>query len=135
MKVSQLAQEFGLTADAVRFYTREGLLNPVKRQSNGYYEYNDRERRRLRFIVSARQLGFSLADIREILGVANTGKSPCPRVRRLIDQRLHDTEMQFEHTVLLHRQMQAAVEAWNRKPDKAPTGQMICHLVEEFVAE
>lgn len=133
MKVSQLAQEFGLTADAVRFYAKEGLLKPKKIKTNGYYDYDDKERRRLRFIVSARQLGFTLADIKEILAVADTGKTPCPLVRRLIDLGPHETQKRFENTTELRQRMQAAVNEWNRKPDKAPTGTMVCHPIEEFV--
>ncbi len=133
MKVSQLAQEFGLTPDAVRFYAKEGLLKPKKLKANGYNDYDDKERRRLRFIVSARQLGFTLADIKEILSVADKGKTPCPLVRRLIDIRLHENQKRFEDTTQLRERMQAAVQEWSSKPDKAPTGHMICHLIEEFV--
>ena len=127
-----MAERLRVTADTVRYYTRIGYLSPRKNPSNGYREYSEKDYIRLRFIVSARQLGFSVDDIGEILAVADKGKTPCPLVRRLIEQRLGHTENQFLQTVDLHNRMRAAVEKWKGKPDKEPTGHMICHLIEGF---
>lgn len=132
MRVNQLAQKLGVSGDTVRYYTRIGYVHPVKNNSNGYKEYGEKEEHRLRFILSARQLGFTVEDIGQIIGEAEKGKTPCPTVRRLIDQRLHETEQNFSQTIALRKRMEAAVEDWQRKPDKAPTGHMICHLIENF---
>ncbi len=135
MRVNQLATELNVTADTVRYYTRIGLLTPSRNPENRYKEYSEQDRTRLRFILSARQLGFSVEDITQILGVADQGQSPCPLVRRLIDQRLHETEQRFQETLQLRERMLAAVGDWNRLPDCAPTGHMICHLIEQFAEE
>lgn len=132
MRVNQIANEIGVTADTVRFYTRVGYLNPSKNPTNGYKEYGDKERRLLRFILSARQLGFSVEDIGQILSTAERGRSPCPLVRVLIQQRLIETQKSFQDSVQLRERMTSAIETWNQKPDRAPTGEMICHLIEEF---
>ena len=133
MRVNQVAKELGITVDTVRYYTREGLLQPQTNRKNGYKEYTEKERRRLRFIVSARQLGFSVKDISQIIAMADTGKAACPLVRRLIEQRLQETEQRFQDIGLLRQRMLAASKEWSKKPDRAPTGTMICHLIEEFV--
>lgn len=135
MQVSQLAKRLGITPDTVRFYTREGFLKPKKNRKNGYKEYGEKDMDRLRFIVSARQLGFTVGDIEEIIAVADTGKTPCPLVRQLIGQRLGETEQRFEETSKLRKRMSAAINEWSVKPDRAPTGKMICHLIENFVYE
>ncbi len=135
MKVIEVAKKLGITADTVRFYTRIEILNPKKSPTNGYREYSENDVSRLRFVMSARQLGFSVEDIQEILSYADKEKSPCPAVRRLIDQRLHETEQQFKETMQLRDRMQRAVLEWGQKPDKAPTGHMLCHLIEEFTVE
>jgi DNA-binding transcriptional MerR regulator len=135
MKVIEVARLLGITADTVRFYTRIKILNPTKSKANGYREYSEKDVNRLRFVLSARLLGFSVEDIQEILSHADKKKSPCPTVRRLIDQRLHDTEQQFKETLQLRDRMQRAVLEWGQKPDKAPTGHMLCHLIEEFTVE
>ncbi len=135
MKVNEVAKKLGVTPDTVRFYTRIKVLTPNKSKVNGYKEYSDKDVNRLRFVMSARQLGFSVEDIQEILSYADKEKSPCSRVRTLITQRLHETEQQFEEMLQLRNRMQRAVLEWGQKPDKAPTGHMLCHLIEEFTLE
>ena len=132
VKVIEMARRLGVTADTVRFYTRIKILKPGKNKTNGYREYSESDYNRLRFVLSARQLGFSVEDIQEILNHADKKKSPCPTVRRLIDQRLNETEQRFAETLQLRERMQQAVVEWSQKPDKVPTGHMICHLIEEF---
>ena len=132
MRVNQLANETGVSVDTVRYYTRIGFLKPTKNPSNGYKEYCAKEKRLIGFILSARQLGFSVSDIAEILDTANQGASPCPLSRRLIQQRLEETETRFQESTQLRQRMYAAIREWNKKQDRAPTGDMICHLIEEF---
>jgi DNA-binding transcriptional MerR regulator len=132
MRVNQLASVIGVTADTVRYYTRIGFLKPTKNPCNGYKEYSPKDRRLLRFILSARQLGFSVNDIGDILHTAEQGASPCPLVRRFIQQRLEENERSFRDSAQLRQRMLNAVETWSQKPDKTPTGDMICHLIEEF---
>ncbi len=132
MKVIEVAKLLGITSDTVRFYTRIRMLNPGRSHQNGYREYSDRDVQRLRFILSARQLGFSVDDIREILRQADNQKSPCPTVRKLIEERLREIDAQLEQTLKLKKRMEQALGEWNKKPDKAPTGHMICHLIEEL---
>ncbi|MEM7017253.1 MAG: MerR family transcriptional regulator [Pseudomonadota bacterium] len=132
MQVIELAESLGVTPDTVRYYTRTGLLQPVKNPDNGYKEYSQKDQSRLRFIASARQLGFSVKDITQILGEADKGKSPCALSRELLEKRLKETEQRFQEMVALRQRMQAAVDAWQSKPNKEPNGEMICHLIEEF---
>lgn len=132
MRVSELAKKLGATSDTVRFYTRIEYLAPKKNKINGYKEYGEKEMHRLRFIMSARQLGFSVDDIGEIINEAEKGRRACPLVRKLIVQRLEETEKGFAETIALRDRMKSAVKAWEKKPDMDPTGDMICHLIEEF---
>ena len=132
MKVSELAEELKVTPDTVRYYTRIGLLLPAKSKTNGYKDYGRKELHRLRFILSARQLGFSVKDIDQILKEAAKGKTACPLVRELLKKRLEETEHLFQQTWALRTRMQSAIKEWQDKPDKAPTGHMVCHLIEGF---
>ena len=132
MRVSELAEYLNVTADTVRYYTRVGFLSPEKNSENGYKEYGTKDQQRLRFILSARQLGFSVNDIGQILSEADTGQSVCPLVRKLIEKRLEETEKQFQETLALRARMQSAMNEWQDKPNQLPTGHMICHLIEGF---
>lgn len=60
MEVQQLAQQYGIKADTVRYYVRIGLLTPAKAE-NGYHVFSREDQKRLRFIRSARDLGFTQA--------------------------------------------------------------------------
>ncbi|MFL0799449.1 MAG: MerR family DNA-binding protein [Agarilytica sp.] len=133
MRVNELAKTLSVSPETIRFYTRKGYLSPVKSPTNGYKEYGPNEQARMGFILSARALGFTVNDIGEILAVADAKNAPCPVVRLLIEQRLAETEAQFQETKRLRDRMRVAVDEWRSLPDKAPTGHMLCHLIEEFM--
>lgn len=132
MKVNQLADLLGISGDTVRYYSRIGYLKPRKNPINGYKEYRQKDAQRLKFILSARQLGFTVADIGRILDEADRGNTPCPTVRKIINQRLQETEQKFAEAMALYERMKAASSDWEKRPDKHPTGDMICHLIEDF---
>lgn len=132
MLVNELAKLLGITADTVRFYTRVKLLHPSKHSANGYRDYTDKDIQRLKFILSARQLGFSVNDIEQILAESDRKQSPCPQVRRLLEVRLEETEQRFQEMKQLRERMWQALSQWKKMPDMEPTGQMICHLIEDF---
>ena len=85
---------------------------------------------RLKFILSARQLDFSVDEIRDILTESDKGHTACPLVREIVEHRLAETEKQFQSALLLRKKLKNAISDWQNKPDKAPTGHMICHLIE-----
>ncbi len=132
MKVRELATHLSVTPDTVRFYTRKKLLKPNKNSLNGYKDYGTKEVHRMSFILSARQLGFSVADVESILEQADSGNSACDLVRRILKQRLEETEMQFEQTKNLRQKMKVAIEHWQSLPNKKPSSEMVCHLIETF---
>jgi|TARA_R110001599_G_C12233876_1_gene658246 DNA-binding transcriptional MerR regulator len=63
MRVNQVAKLLNVTPDTIRFYTRNKILQP-RSESTGYRDYSEKEVNRLMFVLSARQLGFSVADIK-----------------------------------------------------------------------
>lgn len=69
--VSELAEEFSLTPQALRFYEEKGLLTPARSGRSRVYTYRDRAR--LILIQRLRRLGFSLEDISEYVGLYGTG--------------------------------------------------------------
>lgn len=132
MRVAQLARELAISADTVRYYTLIGLLKPIRNPENNYKEYREQDRRRLQFILSARKLGFTLSDIKEIIREANSGKTACPLVRQILEKRLHETEQAFSQQNALRKHMKNAVKDWQNKPNREPSGHEICHLIESF---
>ncbi|WP_328187940.1 MerR family transcriptional regulator [Marinobacter sp. OP 3.4] len=132
MKVSELAKAAEVNPDTVRFYTREGLLNPTRNPDNNYQQYDAEDLRRLRFARKARQLGFSLPEIRAILEQADEHHSPCPMVRDVFEDRLASVEREIAELQQLRERMKSALKAWQAMPDGTPDGHTICRLIEHW---
>lgn len=79
-KVATLA---GVSTDTLRYYEKERLIAPVSKTVAGYRQYNDEAVRRIRFIKHAQHCGFTLADIKELLGLKRTDRACCADVRSL----------------------------------------------------
>jgi DNA-binding transcriptional MerR regulator len=73
LTISRFAAAGGVGVETVRFYQRRGLLPVPERQGAGYREYSEDDQRRLAFIGRARQLGFTLSEIGELLRPAEAG--------------------------------------------------------------
>jgi len=70
LTIGKFAAEAGVSVETVRFYQRRGLLALPERLGSGFREYSQADQWRLAFIRRARQLGFTLAEIRDLLGPA-----------------------------------------------------------------
>jgi DNA-binding transcriptional MerR regulator len=135
MKVSEIAKEAGVTAETVRHYAREQLLAPTRHPQNGYQLFSRHDLERLRFIQRARKLGFSVAEIREILAHADQGDSPCPLVRDLLASRLPQIRSRIAELEALAARMEQALTSWQEMPDGTPDGHSLCRLIESFPEE
>lgn len=69
--ISDLSEEFAITARALRFYEDEGLISPIRRGLTRIY--TKRDRARLAWILRAKRVGFSLAEIREMIDLYDVG--------------------------------------------------------------
>jgi MerR family copper efflux transcriptional regulator len=90
MGIGKLAARAGVSIDTVRYYERSGLLAPQARLPSGYRRYGDVQLSRLRFIRRAQELGFSLRDIRELLGLSR--QRDVARVKRAAERKLAEVE-------------------------------------------
>lgn len=69
MQISALSRSTGMTKDTIRFYEKIGLLLDVKRKSNGYKDYSDTHVAQLKLLKHAKELGFTLNEIKELAGL------------------------------------------------------------------
>lgn len=130
LTVSQLATQSDLPAHVVRYYTRIGLIQPDDTRDNGYRLFRPATVQRLRFIRHAKQLGFTLSEIRALLAHAAHGNSPCPDVRRIIQQRIDENRRKIDAMLALQQRMEQALSHWRDMPDGVPDGHSVCHLIE-----
>lgn len=80
--IGVLAREFGVTTRTIRYYEDEGLLSPERRGLRRVY--GPRERVRLRLILRGKRLGFSIAEIREILDMYQSEPGEAGQLHHLI---------------------------------------------------
>ena len=132
LTVTELANRSGATPHAVRYYTRMGLLQPERNPDNGYHLYKLREVNWLRFIQQAKRLGYTLNEVKEIMHDADKGQSPCPRVRKILQQRIAENRRQLDELIALQARMEQALVDWSGKPDGVPDGHSVCHLIESI---
>ena len=88
--IGTLAKRAGVSIDTVRYYEKSGLLAPESRLASGYRRYSDEQVFRLRFIRRAQELGFTLKDIRELLGISK--QKDVAKVKRAAEKKLADVE-------------------------------------------
>ena len=130
MTVIEVEAATGVSADAVRWYVRKGLLRPRRNSRNGYHEFGSVDVRELAFIGRAKRLGFTLAEIRRILEQSRRHESPCPEVREIVKGRSVEVVAQIEALAGMERHMRRALRLWRRMPDGVPTGREICRLID-----
>jgi MerR family mercuric resistance operon transcriptional regulator len=82
MTIGQVARRAGVGVETVRFYERRGLLAEPARQASGYRQYTADVVARLRFIKRAKELGFSLKEIGELLALRADPATTCTDVKR-----------------------------------------------------
>jgi len=82
MTISKAARGAGVGVETIRFYERQGLIEqPPKPCNGGYRKYPMETVHRIRFIRQAREIGFSLREIEELLSLRADPKADCRRVR------------------------------------------------------
>ena len=77
LTISQLAGHARVTKDTIFHYEKQGLLLPAARTESNYRIYNDDSLERVKFIKSAQKVGFTLNEVKELLGLKQS-KYPCP---------------------------------------------------------
>ncbi|MEV3989873.1 heavy metal-responsive transcriptional regulator [Streptomyces sp. NPDC049837] len=92
MRIGALATTAGISTKAVRFYEQAGLLPEPPRTPSGYRDYPPRAADRLAFIRNAQAAGLTLAEIREVLAIRDSGEAPCGHVGVLVARHLRQVE-------------------------------------------
>lgn len=85
-----LARRTGCNLETIRYYEKIGMMPEPPRTEAGYRVYDDRHVERLRFILRARELGFSLDDIRGLLALVDGGTQTCAEVKDRTERHLAD---------------------------------------------
>ncbi|MDZ7747914.1 MAG: MerR family DNA-binding protein [Halofilum sp. (in: g-proteobacteria)] len=106
LTIGQLAGQAGLHVQTLRYYEGEGLLVPSARTPGGQRRYSAADARRLHFIRHAREFGFPVDRIRELLALAGEGERPCAEIDAIA--RRHRDEVR--RRIRLLRELEAELD-------------------------
>ena len=103
LSIGAVAKSSGVGVETVRFYEREGLLEEPARRASGYRQYDQQVVERLRFIRRAKELGFTLKEIGELLSLRLDPSSTAGDVRRRAETKLADIEGKIRTLRRMHK--------------------------------
>ena len=91
----QLAKKAGVNIETIRYYERRGLIPKPGRRDSGYRQYSDETVKRVQFIRHAKELGFSLKEIHELLSLRHDPGTPCSMVKSKANSKIEDIEVKI----------------------------------------
>ena len=106
LTIGQLARKAEVNIDTIRYYERRGLLSPASRRESGYRQYLDDTVVRIHFIKHAKELGFSLDEIAELLSLKLDPKMKCGDVKKKAQEKINEIEGKIQ---ILERMRQTLV--------------------------
>ena len=118
-----VARATGVSTDTLRHYERQGLLPSVTRTAAGYRCYSAATVERVLLIQRALVVGFSLADLKRVLGVRDRGGAPCQSVRALVGERLDGLNQRIEELLALRDELRLLLDDWDGRLSKTALGQ------------
>ena len=116
--IGEIAERSGFTASALRYYEAIGLVEPATRTDAGYRVYDDRTVDRLAFVARAKELGCSLEEITDLVGIWD-GQRCAPVQRRfheLVTEKIRTAQDRIVELTIFAAQLQRAASQLGREP-------------------
>ena len=134
LQIGTASRRTGLSIDAIRFYQKSGLLKPPARTAAGYRVFTEAEIAELQFIARAQDLGFSLAEIKELVSLRNEDGRSCPEVRSLIRRKLQSVREKIAGLTELETELSRAMRACDRALRAHAAMPRGCPVIERIAA-
>ena len=122
LTIGQVAEAADVNVQTIRYYERRGLFPTPRRTSAGYRQYADDAVARLRFIKHAQELGFSLKEIQDLLGLRVRHGTACDAVERKTKNKIEVVQQRIRDLQHMKRTLErlAAACAARRPTDDCP---------------
>ena len=111
MTIGRLAKGAGVNIDTIRYYERNGLLPKPVRRASGYREYTAEDLDRLSFIRRSKELGFTLAEIAELMSLTAARSNDMRGVKRKAEERLEQVEFKIKELQRVRRGLKTLIAA------------------------
>jgi len=119
MTAGQVARRAGVGVETVRFYEKNGLLEEPARRASGYREYDGRTVDRLRFILRAKDIGFTLTEIKDLLSLRSSSDQPCDDVRGRAEAKITEIEEKVALLLRMKQVLRRLVSSCGKQEDSS----------------
>ena len=131
LKISELAAKTGLSAHTIRFYEKHDLIRASERSEAGCRYYNDSDIRRAEFVKAARNIGFSLEDISQLLSIrVDKTSHSCQEVTDITQHKLDEVNEKISELESMQNTLQILLKSCCGGPEKATH----CSIIEALEA-
>lgn len=130
LTTGEVARKANVGLETIRFYEREGLIESPARHPSGYRAYPPETVARVRFIRTAKDLGFSLKEIRELLSLRVDPVRSCEEMRTISESKITDIDERIRALQRIRRTLRKLVVACEKKE---PTSE--CPILESLGRE
>lgn len=115
LTIGKVATLVNVSTDTLRYYEREGLVDPASKGTNGYRLYDNDAVRRIRFIKEAQHCGFTLTEIRALLDLRTRDAACCNDVRRLAIEKKLQLEAKIKAMKLMSKTLDHLIVECGKK--------------------
>ena len=120
LRIGELATKTGLTAHAIRFYEKSGLLNASQRSESGYRYYADTDVRQAEFVKTARKIGFSVDDVSTLLSIrVDKSNHTCQDVTEITQRKFNDVNEKISELLLMQQTLKILLNSCCGEPESA----------------
>jgi DNA-binding transcriptional MerR regulator len=128
--IGALAKQAGVNPKTIRYYEAVGVLPPAQRGENRYRLYPKETIELLQFITKAKALGFTLSEIKDIVGVRRQGHQPCAHVRSLVEQKIVDLDQMLADFVTVRKRLKRLLVGWKERARQHGSEGVVCPHIE-----
>ena len=125
--IGEVAAKSGTSRKALRLYEAAGILPIPRRTAARYRLYGTDTLRLLAFVLQARRLGFTLAEIKEIVSIKRSGRAPCPHVRDLVHRKAADLDRQLADLTEIRAGLRTLLNGWS---SQRSSQSLVCPHIE-----
>lgn len=112
--IGKAAKLAGASVDTIRFYQKLGLIRSARRSAGGYRLFDGEQVRELTFVRHAQELGFSLAEVKELLALRQRHHA-CPEVQSMLKLKLGNVREKINSLSRLEAELAKALRSCNRE--------------------
>jgi len=119
MKIGELSKQTGVSIDTIRYYEQRRLIPPAARTQSGYRQYSNDDVSRLKFIVQAKELGFTLAETGQLFAINSNGRT-CHQVKAVAQAKAEEIETRIQKLAHMRQTLLTLAEQCEQTADNDP---------------